>query len=386
MNPIRWSRRFATAVVSTLVGISCGEPDSVVSWVIPLDPVATPEAPLSDEGEIALAAETTACVIESYEYRVHCINRDDGSVNVFGRAGEGPGEFRDLTHVVRGSGGTIGVIDYALDRLTVFEPSGKRVSEARIPSGINPGVSLGHRLMGQRLELESISFRHLELDIASGKTTWQRIFPYRLAAEAGCKPGEGRPLPEGSVPRLPPSLGRGYMFPNHAMLFPGLCRGQMLYLASRDDDTSIVIQALTYTAERPSPKDVERYLENCGPAPFAFPATPNMFRLPCYEEEYRRTPKPYSDNARAGIDDHGRLWILTNRDRNEFSYLDIYVGPEYAGTVRVRHWAERFDVLGRTLAVLVDRPVGPDDPDGFPDRGIDWYDIGGLAFGSPPKR
>ena len=231
MNPIRWSRRFATAVVSTLVGISCGEPDSVVSWVIPLDPVATSEAPLSDEGEIALAAETTACVIESYEYRVHCINRDDGSVNVFGRAGEGPGEFRDLTHVVRGSGGTIGVIDYALDRLTVFEPSGKRVSEARIPSGINPGVSLGHRLMGQRLELESISFRHLELDIASGKMTWQRIFPYRLAAEAGCKPGEGRPLPEGSVPRLPPSLGRGYMFPNHAMLFPGLCRGQMLYLA-----------------------------------------------------------------------------------------------------------------------------------------------------------
>ncbi len=59
-------------------------------------------------------------------------------------------------------------------------------------------------------------------------------------------------------------------------------------------------------------------------------------------------------------------------------------GPEFAGSVRVRHRAVGFDVLGSTLAVLVDRPVGPRDPDGYPDRGIDWYDIGGLRFGSDP--
>ena len=353
--------------------------------VVPLDPVASAEAPLSDEGEIALATETTACVIESYEHRVHCINRVGGSPSVFGREGQGPGEFRDLTHIVRGPEGTVGVIDYELDRLTLFEPSGERVAETRIPSGVNPGISFGYTLAGQRMESPSLAWRQFELDMTTGTVSWGRVFPYRMAAAAGCRPGEGRALPEGSVPSLPPSLGRGFMFPNHAMLFPGLCRGQMLYFASRDDREGVLIQAPTYTAKLPAPKDVERYLEGCGPAPLAFPATPSMFRLPCYEAEYRRTPKRYSDTNRAGIDGQGRLWILTNRDRNEFSYLDIYVGPEYALTVRVRHRVERIDVLGSTLAVLVDRPVGPDDPDDYPDRGIDWYDIGDLEFAVSPN-
>ncbi len=77
----------------------------------------------------------------------------------------------------------------------------------------------------------------------------------------------------------------------------------------------------------------------------------------------------------------GRLWVLTNWDREEFSYLDVFGRSEYAGTVRVRHRAVGFDVLGSTLAVLVERPVGEDGADGFPDRGIDWYDVSGLEFG-----
>jgi hypothetical protein len=44
-------------------------------------------------------------------------------------------------------------------------------------------------------------------------------------------------------------------------------------------------------------------------------------------------------------------------------------------------WAST--LLGSTLAVLVDRSVGPDDPDGFPDRAIDWYDISRIDFGVP---
>lgn len=76
--------------------------------------------------------------------------------------------------------------------------------------------------------------------------------------------------------------------------------------------------------------------------------------------------------------------MLTNRDREEFSHFDIFVGPEFAGSVRVRHRAVGFDVLGSTLAVLVDRPVGPSDADGYPDRGIDWYEIGGLSLGPSP--
>ena len=99
-------------------------------------------------------------------------------------------------------------------------------------------------------------------------------------------------------------------------------------------------------------------------------------------EAFSQTPKIYSTHC--WFDEQDRLWVLTNRERDQFSYLDIYMGPEYAGTVLVRHRAVGFDVLGSTLAVLVDRPVGPDDPDGFPDRGVDWYDISGLEFGVLP--
>ena len=84
------------------------------------------------------------------------------------------------------------------------------------------------------------------------------------------------------------------------------------------------------------------------------------------------------------FDGRGRLWALTDRDLDDgFSYLDVYQGREYRGTVRVRHHARGIDVFGLTLAVLVERPVGPRDADGFPDRGVDWYGIGDLSFGSP---
>lgn len=82
------------------------------------------------------------------------------------------------------------------------------------------------------------------------------------------------------------------------------------------------------------------------------------------------------------FDERDRLWVLTNRDRLNFSYLDIYSDTTFPGAVRVRDRVVGFDVLGTTFAVLVDRRVGRGDSDGFPDREIDWYDISGLAFDS----
>ena len=40
-----------------------------------------------------------------------------------------------------------------------------------------------------------------------------------------------------------------------------------------------------------------------------------------------------------------------------------------------------FDVNRNTLAVLVERGIGPGDPDGVADRAIDWYDISGFGEG-----
>ena len=49
--------------------------------------------------------------------------------------------------------------------------------------------------------------------------------------------------------------------------------------------------------------------------------------------------------------------------------------------MKVRDQAVAFDLRGSTLAVLVNRPAGPDDADGYPDRAIDWYEIGALKIG-----
>ncbi len=159
------------------------------------------------------------------------------------------------------------------------------------------------------------------------------------------------------------------------MVFTMLCRGQMLFLEDREADSGILVQAPTYVQELPNEREVERYLDGCGP-----PA-PGSFRPPCALDLFRRTPKSYAHPDRFRVDDRGGLWVLTNRDREEFSYLDVFGRSGYAGTVRVAHRAVGFDVLGSTLAVLVERPVGEDDADGLPDRGIDWYDISGLEFG-----
>ena len=157
------------------------------------------------------------------------------------------------------------------------------------------------------------------------------------------------------------------------MVFFALCRGQLLFLSHLDDESGIVLQPPLYTLEYPTRRDVERYLEACD-----LPAS-RILNLPCEVERFRRTPKHYGKHY--WVDDQDRLWVLTDRDREEHSHLDVYTGPGFSGSVRVRHRAVGFDVLGSTLAVLVDRPVGPEDADGIPDRGIDWYDIDGLEFG-----
>ena len=63
---------------------------------------------------------------------------------------------------------------------------------------------------------------------------------------------------------------------------------------------------------------------------------------------------------------------------NEFSYLDVYStrDPAFVGSVKVKDHMKGFDLVGATLVILVERPAGPDDPDGIPMHAIDWYDVG----------
>lgn len=320
---------------------------------------------------VALATEATACVFNDYETRIHCMDRGGVRAHVFGRPGGGPGEFRTRPrNVTRGPGGTVAVIGY--DWVGLFEPSGRFVAEARVPLNIGLSASADSVLMGSQLEFDRpsrvINTRHLEVDVATGEILWERYFPASMAAQADCPPRVSR-----SSGRTHATMGSARRFPSGGMVFFALCRGQLLFLSHPDDESGIVMQPLLYTLEYPTGRDVERYLEGC-----ESPAS-RVLGLPCEVERYRRTPKHYGIHY--WVDDRDRLWVLTDRDREEYSYLDVYAGPEFSGSVRVRHRAVGYDVLGSTLAVLVERPVGPEDDDGIPDRGIDWYDINELEFG-----
>ena len=364
--------RLVTALLAFLVlaWTSSGESARQERLAI-LTPVASSEAPLSRGGDIALATEAAACVIESYESRIHCIPQDGGIPAVFGRRGQGPGEFpSEPSRIVRGPDATVGVVAVERRRMSVFEPSGAWVFDVRLPSRLQASAPFDSVLPSEDIQRipEGFAHRHLDVDVRTGDILWERVFPKAMAAEARCTEP---PLPEGFA--HPEGLGDALRISSGGMIFR-LCRGQMLFLADRDDDLGTVIRPPLYAEEYPTEKDVERYLEDCGPP------SPMVLRPPCELEEFRGTPKRYG--LHYWVDDQDRLWVLTERDREEFSYLDIYVGPEFAGSVRVRQRAVSFDVFGSTLAVLVDRPVGPDDADGYPDRGIDWYDISGLEFGS----
>ena len=193
---------------------------------------------------------------------------------------------------------------------------------------------------------------YAEVDVKSGEAVWEMVYDSRFETDAGC---EDSGVLQG--------LSFGTFSSRGSVAFP-LCQGQLLLFAARDDASGTLIRAPKYVLEYPSERDVLEYLESAGG--FA------------REDWFRRTPKPYQ-RLPLVFDDHGRLWVVTNRGRDEgVSYLDVYSGPEYWGAVRVRHDALAIDVLGSTLVVLVDRPVELGDADGYPDRGVDWYDIGEL--------
>ena len=353
-----------------LVLMSCDSGDGPEAAAIHLAPLASSEAPLSVNGYLALATEATACVLNDYETRVHCAHRDGRRADVFGRRGGGPSEFHSPPRTVtRGPDGTVAVIGY--NWVVVFEPHGRFVAEARMPQGVRPVASIDSVLMGTQLEIDgpsrAVDIRHLEINVATGEILWEAYFPPSIAAQADCPPQVYR---SGRTRR---TLGSARRFPSGAIVFFALCRGQMLYLSHPDDDSGILVQPPLYTLEYPTRRDVERYLEAC-----ELPAS-RFLDLPCEVNRFRRTPKHYGIHYWG--DDQDRLWVLTDRDREDYSYLDVYTGPEFSGSVRVRHRAVGFDVLGSTLAVLVERPVGREDADGIPDRGIDWYDIKGLIPG-----
>ena len=132
--------------VTLALALACGESQSTFEQTLIPERTHTVPIPLSAKGSIALLSdEATACVIDSYEVRVRCVTRTGEVVGVFGREGEGPGEFDALSHLSGGPDNSVGAVDMGLDRFSVFEPSGDLVTEVMFPGAafsLNPDVYL----------------------------------------------------------------------------------------------------------------------------------------------------------------------------------------------------------------------------------------------------
>ena len=163
------------------------------------------------------------------------------------------------------------------------------------------------------------------------------------------------------------SVALGVASPTGGWTFPA-CQRELVFLEDRDAPAATVIQSPTYAEEFPNERDIA-YVE-AGNRRFAFQLDVDV---------YRETPKRnHLRVASLAYDDHGRLWVATERDRALFSYFDLYAGTEYVGSVQVKDRLLGYDLYGSTLAALVEREP---DADGIAWRGVDWYDIGELDLG-----
>jgi len=96
-------------------------------------------------------------------------------------------------------------------------------------------------------------------------------------------------------------------------------------------------------------------------------------------ERYRNRPKNYHlQLGSERFDESGNVWIATERDRHEFSYLDVFSAGtlEYLGSIKIRDRLIGFDLVEPMLVTLVERRHAQNDENAFiPTRHLDWYDV-----------
>lgn len=356
----------ATVTVFALATTAACAPDATgAPEVFELQPSASTAAPLSATFEITLVSEETACVINSYGSRIHCVARSDGGVTFFGREGEGPGEFDGLADLERGPSGQIVALDNGSARMTFFELDGTVVSETHLLPLFQPSQLRGDRLFGVKVGLPDFAsgeteptFVPMVIDAGSGEVLWERT---DLA---------------GAVARECFSGAVGTSTPGGGLVFE-VCGNELAFLAGRDAPSATVVASPSYVETLPNDRDVREEMElftglgrNQGMSDSALAAV---------VAEFREKPKDWILKRDAfGFDHQDRLWVATTRDHDTFSYFDIWAGTVYVGAVRVRDRLMAFDIFGSTLVTLVERTPGED---GIGELAIDWYDIGEVGDG-----
>lgn len=350
------------AVLAATGGCPANESDASPQ-VMELQPFASDSVPLSSLFDIAIVSEDVACTTNSFESQIYCVDRDGGA-SAFGREGEGPGEFKGLVGIERGSGGQVVAMDYGAARMTSFEVDGTLVSEVDLPPIFQPLQFRDGRVFGIKLGMLDFSsteslpnFVPMAADANSGEVLWQRT---DLAGIVG------RECFTGAV---------GILTPNGGLVFE-VCNRDLAFFAQSDAKVASVMTSPGYVESLPGDRDVDEQREAITDV-----HSRNMMSTEAVEAsiaEFRKKPKDWIlKPGPFSFDGQDRLWVATTLDRDTFSYFDIWDGTEYIGMVRVRDRLLGFDIFGSILVTLVERRF---DSAGIPEWGIDWYDLAGTGW------
>ncbi len=338
----------------------CAQDGANVPEAIALLPFDSSGAPFSTSDDIAIMTEEIACVINSFESRIYCVDRRDGGINVFGGEGEGPGEFVGLTAIERGRDGQVVAVDIGRERLTFFKPGGTLVSETRLPSRFQPRLLRGDRLFGFKFEMLNLGGEILPgivpmaADAYSGEILWER---------SDLADAVGRECFNGAVGASTPSGGLVFQ----------VCGHELAFFAHRDAPTATVVASPNYIEALPNERDVSEHVELVSGIGLRRGSMMSASEIEAIAAEFREKPKEWIlKPITFDFDDQNRLWAATTRDRDVFSYFDIWTGTAYAGAVRVRDRLMGFDIFGSTLVTLVERTPG--------ERAIDWYDLSKVEW------
>lgn len=360
-------RIYSLAAVALAIAAAGCLRDQPAPYDVSLVSIASAPVPLSRDNGVALTSAREACVIDSYNFRVVCVTPDE-TIGEFGGRGEGPGEFTRPIWLGRVAPDRVGVFDSRQDRLTVFKTDGELVSDMLLPPLFHPRSAGPYSLFGEGLlglipgtqpeegTEPSAETVLVEVSLRSGEVLWHRRGLEEIASTECGRLGSGIPTPSG-----------GYVL--------YACKRELVFLEGRDGMAAAVIPAPNYVVEFPNERDVEAHLEGMASM---FGGSASASAMEPYAAGYREEPKAWFLLDGLIFDDLGRLWVATRRDRDAFSYFDIWVGTEYAGTVRIRDRLIGYDILGSTLVALVERTP---DRNGIAQRAIDWYDIDAVEAG-----
>lgn len=349
--------------------LACARIDvpSFPELIVPL--VDSAYAPFSHNPNISLVTDSVACVIDSYETQVHCAHRA-GAATTFGRKGDGPGEYRNPTNILRGPSETIGVI--GLQGLSLSDSRGQFVRRIQLPGGfVRPSrggssVLNGTKLSGLSRGGRELGWQFVRIDMLTGHvlstSSYPQEWPEQCRDSISSRSGQ---VVSGGVPSI------GYATPWGGVVF--FCHKHLAVSGTGRADL-VAISIPSYVDELPNDRDTEDRIR-------VLKAVQQTAGFTFELEDFRQLPKNWWIRTQSPVyDDMGRTWIGTTRDRDESSYLDVFAGKDFdfLGSVRIRDRLIGYDVLGTTLTTLVERPLVQGEV--VARRGIDWYDIGDLLF------